>query len=308
MAPKNEGIYFTVAEITDARTRIEEALRDGEAGVREMRRFLDTTLQSICAIRDMAAEKLSDLAREIADMQEELTDIISEMAGMAGVGGMGSAPMFQNPNAPYRGGHNYHMASSQLAQHDALFGTPSAAYEKLRDEQRFKERELAALEERKMRLEQAEAECKEYLSALYAMRDENTDAYLAPLYHARDVASEAESLGAAAAKEMGRLIGKSGSCHTLRISAEGTQAFGTAAKGLRQAAEKMCESAGELERKMRLHRRAIQKSPTMDAAEREALDGTHAAYAGAEVLTARAQSLDRLAGRLAEYQALRGKI
>ncbi len=113
---------------------------------------------------------------------------------------------------------------------------------------------------------------------------------------------------ARAAKEMGRLIGKSGSCHTLRISAEGTQAFGTAAKGLRQAAEKMCESAGELERKMRLHRRAIQKSPTMDAAEREALDGTHAAYAGAEVLTARAQSLDRLAGRLAEYQALRGKI
>ncbi len=304
MALNNEGLRFSVTEITDTVAKISDTIRDGEEGIRDTKKFLDTTLESIYSIADMAKRNLESLVREILDIQEKLSDIISEMEDMASVPGMGSAPMFQNPNAPYRGGHNYNIAASQLAQHDAMFGTPNAAYEKLREEQRFQERELSAREEKKRRLELVLTDCDSHIRTLREIAETDLDKLLQPLYDARDTASEAESLGAAAAREMGRLIGRENSSHRLHIVADTPSAFGKAASSLKEQARKMQKNGDELQRKMRLHRHAIQKSPIMDTSEQVVHAELRATERLAEGLLQRADALSRIEKHLREYQSL----
>ena len=304
---KNERIRFTVRQIGDAGRAISAAISEGQAVLRRTKDFLDTTTESLYGILDIAKNNLEGLVREISSLHEKLTDIGTEMASMVDVPLPSSVAMFQDPNAPYRGNHNYTMLSSQLAQHTALYGTPNAGYEKLREEQSFLEGELLGLEKRKSELEYVIENCEAHLNTLQAIREElcqSGEDPLAPLYHAQSVADEAEGCATVAAREMGQMIGRAGAWQSIRVDTDDPAAFGRAAAGLKAAVFKMRAEEDELHRRMRTHRHNLPKSNIMDSVEQAVDTELRVAERAAEGIEVKIRSLSKIEKALKEYSAL----
>ena len=306
LSQKNERICFTTAQIRNANEKISAAISEGQEVIRSTKKFLDTTTESIHGILELAKNNLDGLAREITDLHKQLSDIGEEMANMADLP-KPSGKMFQNPNAPYRGNHNYDMLSSQLAQHTALFGTPSAAFEKLKKEQSFLEGELRGLERRKSELEYVIRDCEAHIKTLQSIREDlcqSREDPLAPLYHAKSIADMAEGCGSAAAREMGLLIGMEGRYASLLVDSDQPSAFGKAAAGLKSAIFQMRSQKDELQRRMREHRRSLMQSPIMDATEQAVNTEILAAQKTAEGIEQKIHSLLQIEKNLKEYRSL----